>query len=181
MTNDKIQMTNKLIKSQSLNYLLIKRFIWVLSFGFWISILILPANAAQVSSTDLLNKPDLYNGKIVIFEGEAVGDILENWINVNDGNNAIGIFVREKIALDEISYLGDYKKVGDKLKITGQFNKACAEHGGDLDIHAEHLEVTALGHPINHPFDLSKLYSLLILLGVTVFVYIIKTILHKKK
>jgi len=48
MTNDKLQMINKYIKPKSLNYLLIKRFIWILILGFWISISVFSANAATL-------------------------------------------------------------------------------------------------------------------------------------
>ena len=180
MTNDKYQMSNKSLKPKSFKDLKIKRFIWTLSLGFWILMFGFSANA-QVSSTDLLNNPNSYNGKSILYKGEVVGDIMDHWVNINDGNAAIGIWVKEKIALDEIAYLGDYKTNGDQIIVNGIFNKACSAHGGDLDIHAQHLEVVKLGGPIEHPLDMLKVYSLLTLFGAVVLVYIVKTILFRRK
>lgn len=142
---------------------------------------IFTVNAFALSSSDLLNDPNRYNGQIITFEGEAVGDIMGNWINISDGSNAIGIWIKEKLALDEISYIGDYKTKGDKIRVTGIFNKTCAEHGGDLDIHAQNMEITGLGTPTEHPLDMAKIYSLLILLAVATLVYIAKTLSYRKK
>ena len=37
--------------------------------------------------------------------------------------------------------LGDYKHEGDIVGVAGAFNAACAQHGGDMDIHATSLSV----------------------------------------
>ena len=136
---------------------------------------------ASVSSFDLLTNPNQYNGKEIVYEGEVIGDIMGHWINVNDGNTAIGIFAEDQRLLDEISYLGKYKAIGDTVRITGVFYKTDPNHGGDLDIRANKLEVIKLGQKIDHPLKIDKVYSLLILFGVTILVYIIKTILFRRK
>ncbi len=139
------------------------------------------ANAAQVTSNDLLTNPDLYNGKTITYEGEVVGDIIDGWINVKDDNAAIGIYVGSNKLIDEITYLGNYKTIGDIVQITGKFYKADPLHGGDLDIRAKKLEVVKIGTPIKHTIDKSKVTSLLMLFGITIFLYILKSIIYKKR
>ncbi len=102
-----------------------------------------------VSLEELIDHSDLYDGRTVAYEGEAIGNILNRgkyaWINVSDGSNsAIGIYMTEEQA-DKISLLGHYETVGDRIRIQGIFHEACNEHGGDLDIHAETVEVIEKG------------------------------------
>src|SRR5450756_1940772 len=47
----------------------------------------------------------------------------------------------EKIDSEDIKILGGYKNKGDRVMVTGVFNRACHEHGGDTDIHAFSVEV----------------------------------------
>jgi len=101
------------------------------------------AEQAKVSSGMLLADPGLYDGRTISFEGEIIGDIMKQgryaWINLNDGRAAIGVFA----AADNVKGLsgGGYKKQGDIVRVSGEFHKACPQHGGDLDIHADSVTV----------------------------------------
>jgi hypothetical protein len=103
---------------------------------------------SQISSSDLINNAKQYDGKEVVYGGEVVGDVMIRgkfaWINVNDTKNAIGIWLPADLA-KEVSYTGSYKTKGDIVEAKGKFNRACIEHGGDLDIHANSLQVIEKG------------------------------------
>jgi len=50
-----------------------------------------------------------------------------------------------------IDTYGDYKHEGSIVQITGVFNGACKEHGGDMDIHATTLSLLRPGHEVVDP------------------------------
>jgi len=58
---------------------------------------------------------------------------------------------------DRISTFGDYKHEGDVVEVTGVFNAACSQHGGDMDIHADRLAVLIPGRPAADPVKPWKL------------------------
>ncbi len=117
--------------------------------------LILPISAnaenQSVSSTELIENASELNGNTVYYSGEVVGDILYRgdyaWINISDGANAIGIYIPTAEA-EKIEYVGRYRVVGDTVSLTGTFHRACAEHGGDMDIHADTINITEKGYTV---------------------------------
>jgi hypothetical protein len=74
------------------------------------------------------------------------------WLNVSDGNNAIGIWIKSNDIAD-ITIAGRYDAHGDTVRVTGIFNRACASHGGDFDIHAEQIELVEKGYAVNHDIE----------------------------
>jgi hypothetical protein len=110
--------------------------------------------AAAVSSTELLNGLSRFDGQRVTYEGEVIQDLMRRgdhaWVNLNDGQNAIGIWVRAE-SLRAIRFSGSYDHQGDWVEVTGVFHAACPEHGGDVDLHAEDLSVVQSGGPTPHP------------------------------
>ena len=109
------------------------------------------AQAQPVSSTELINNSKQYDGQAVTYEGEVIGDMMSrgqfSWVNANDGQNAIGCWVAGNL-LNDISYSGSYKTKGDWIEVSGVFQRACAEHGGDLDIHAQSIRKLKSGRQI---------------------------------
>jgi hypothetical protein len=109
-----------------------------------------PVSAAsdQVSINELMNNSAFYDDKIIVLTGEAIGECLERengcWINMSDGGNAIGIWMTESDAA-RIRIYGDYRHTGDKVTVTGIFYEACAEHGGEPDIHCTELTIDHIG------------------------------------
>ena len=103
-----------------------------------------------ISSQELIEQGKAYDNRFVEYQGEVIGDIMNRgeytWINVNDGSNAIGIWINS-LEAKKISYSGTYKFTGDIVNIQGTFHRACSEHGGDLDIHASKLEIVERGAP----------------------------------
>ncbi len=101
-----------------------------------------------ISSTELIENAQIYDGKEVVYEGEVIGEIMHRrdgvWVNINDGDNSIGVWMSEELAA-AIKHRGSYKARGDILEVKGIFNRACVQHGGDLDIHATALRKTKSG------------------------------------
>lgn len=120
------------------------------------------AESEGVNSNDLIDHAKDYDNQKVVYEGEVLGDILYRgdhaWLAVSDGNNTIGIYVTAEQAR-QISMVGGYGKHGDTIRVEGIFHRACAEHGGDLDIHANTVAVLKAGEDVQMP--LSRLVTIL--------------------
>jgi len=143
-----------------------------------------PASADDtVKVAQLVDNMRKYDGRVVTIQGEAIGDVMVRgtyaWITVDDdryskksieeggelvgmSNSGIGIWVLEHDTR-EITIYGGYKNKGAIVRVTGVFNRACHEHGGDTDIHATSVEVLKPGHPFSHPFPYDKLLVVVLL------------------
>ena len=172
-------ITKSKVKSQKL-----KLFTWIQSFVFCIAILhfafcILNFNcyAEPISSTELIQDSQQYDGKEVIFKGEVIGEVMPRgdgvWVNINDGENSIGIWMPHELAA-AIEYRGGYNVKGDILEIKGIFNRACVQHGGDLDIHAISLEKIKSGWQKQDKIILAKRNLLIILTVILCLILILK-------
>jgi hypothetical protein len=120
---------------------------------------------------DLIEQGKSLDGQEVVFEGEVIGDIMRRgdhaWINVLNHGTAIGVWVTEE-QCHVIGLTGRYGTTGDQVRITGLFRRSCAEHGGDLDIHAASLEVLQTGTRISMPLDKRRLAAAIVLLIMAV-------------
>jgi hypothetical protein len=135
------------------------------------------AYAQGVASDELIKNAQAYDGKPVVFEGEAVGEVMRRgahaWVNLHDGKNAIGIWMPLSFTGD-IGYTGSYKAKGDWLEATGIFRKSCPEHGGDLDIHAHSLRKVNVGRPLVQRMNPGKKNFALVLAGALCLVLILR-------
>jgi aspartyl/asparaginyl-tRNA synthetase len=106
------------------------------------------AYAADIKSQQLIDNAKKYDGMEITYTGEAIGDIMVRgnyaWVNVNDGDNAIGVWAPES-EVKKISFTGSYEYIGDKIRVTGIFHRACKDHGGDFDIHTTSIKVITKG------------------------------------
>lgn len=141
------------------------------------------AYAQSISSSDLINNAKQYDGKAVDYRGEVIGDIMIRgqyaWININDGQNAIGIWAA-KTLIEDIAYKGSYTFKGDEVEIAGIFHRSCPEHGGDLDIHAQSIRKIASGRQISESLDLNKLRSALLLSGILILFLLLDLLARKR-
>ena len=116
----------------------------------------------KVLLNDLIEDSIGMDQKKVVVTGEVIGEELErgeySWININDGTNAIGIWV-SKNQIKQIKYYGGYHAVGDRISIEGVFHRGCKIHGGDVDIHAEQLQVVKRGHTVVYPIAKEKIIA----------------------
>ena len=135
------------------------------------------AQSSQIA--DLINEGTLHNGKRVVIEGEAIGHLMQRgdfaWFNVNDGTLGIGVWAPVEL-VSQIKFLGRHAVIGDQAKIEGIFNSHCAMHGGDTDIHADSIVVTTVGREKALSHDPKKVNILIVLIGIMVCLYIIKTL-----
>ncbi len=133
--------------------------------------------AQPISSVELINNAKDYDSNPVVYQGEVIGDIMLRgeyaWINVNDGKNAIGIWIK-KALIKDILYTGSYKEKGDLLEIAGKFNRSCLEHGGDLDIHARSINKISSGSKIPHSVNKKQINLILGLFGIFVLAYYLR-------
>ncbi len=106
-----------------------------------------------VSSRQLIGHSRDFDGKPVEFKGELVGEPMRRgdhlWLNVSDGDSAIGIWVPAP-AMPAVRYFGAYSVRGDTVLVYGLFHRSCPEHGGDMDIHAEAITIVAPGEAVSH-------------------------------
>lgn len=108
--------------------------------------------ARTLSLTELIEDTKEYDGKIISFEGEAIGNILYRgnhaFVNISDaGNSVVGVWMTADEARN-IKVLGHYGTQGDTVYVKGVFNNACSEHGGDPDIHAQSVSIIESGRNI---------------------------------
>ncbi len=124
----------------------------------------------------LLENSDAFDGKIVTVRGEVIGVLVKGdhaWVNILENGYAIGVWCTAEDA-EKISVVGDYTHIGDTIEVTGVFHRACPDHGGDLDIHAETLTLISPGHEIPRslsPF-LTALGLILLVTGILVTVFV---------
>ncbi len=115
-------------------------------------VIFLPAPAKAeypaLTSTEMIENASALSNTTVSYNGEVIGDLLYRgdyaWINVSDGTNAISCYISATEA-DKIEYIGRYRIIGDAVSLTGTFHRACVEHGGDMDIHADKVIIDREG------------------------------------
>lgn len=137
-----------------------------------------------ISSAELIENAKQLDGKEVIYQGEAIGEVMirgnYSWVNLHDGENAIGIWMPNNF-LSLISFTGSYSSRGDWLEARGIFNRACAMHGGDLDIHATQLYKIRDGRQVKHRLVTEKQGLSIILSGVLLCLLILQLLSKKLK
>jgi hypothetical protein len=133
--------------------------------------------AEPTTSTGLINNAKEYDTKTVTYSGEVIGDVMARgeyaWININDGKNAIGVWLPKDLTQD-ILYTGTYRSRGDWIEVTGIFHRVCLEHGGDLDIHAQQIRRIIPGREKTESLNLGKRNLALALLGVLCLALILR-------
>jgi hypothetical protein len=135
---------------------------------------------AFIDINELIENAKKLDGEEVVIQGEAIGERMDrgnySWININDGTNAIGIWLKERDA-DKVLYYGNYKNIGDTLKITGIFNRACMEHGGEADFHSVSIEIVEEGYQNKEQIASVKIISAAILMP---FAFLLMVLLTRK-
>ena len=132
------------------------------------------------SSTQLVEQPKRWDGKTITFRGEAIAERMVRgdyaWIHLNDDgyylknveegsglhgyNSGMPVWLPANLT-DQLLTYGDYKHEGEVVEVRGTFNAACAQHGGDMDIHAVSLERVLPGR---HAIDAVKPWK--VVLGI---------------
>lgn len=132
---------------------------------------------AAVTSADLVECPDTFDGQRVSFEGEAVGAVMQRgdhaWIQLNDdpyglalgplpahrltvGGNAGMAVVIPRSAAPGIT-AGSFNRHGTGVAVTGTYYKSHALDAGAPAIDADSLEIIRPPRAIQHPVSLPRL------------------------
>lgn len=117
------------------------------------------------------------DGSEVSFTGEVVGDVVNaesgyKWVNImGTANTVIGVRVSDEQA-QLIQNYGGYHATGTMLKIAGTYHIACAEHQGELDVHAASVEVADAGGAITHLVDTKRLLVACVLCFIVVAILV---------
>lgn len=135
------------------------------------------------SSADLVEAPATWDGRTVNFTGEVITEAMErgehSWIHINDDayylknveegtplggyNSGMPVWIPTELT-NQIAFYGDYRYEGDVVRVRGTFNAACAQHGGDMDIHATTLQVLKPGRAVVDPIKPWKPVAAIVLL-----------------
>lgn len=118
-------------------------------------------NAFQTTLAELLDARRALDGKMVVFQGEAIGDIINaghnrKWVLLDDNGAALSVLLTTDQA-KMITNLGRYGVKGTTLKVTGVYHIADAEEAGELDVRAYKVEVVSPGERFEKPVHLWKL------------------------
>lgn len=150
--------------------------IFILSVTLLAFALMIPAYAEESHTqtlSELVENAKASDGDTVTMTVEMIGDVMSRgdhaWVNGLDSTGAIGLWMPDKMA-SEINVLGSGKYTGDVFAITGIFHRACAEHGGDMDIHVISMKLMVSGHPSDQGVSRTKLlYAVLLSLVGLIF------------
>ncbi len=153
------------------------------------------ALAQQVTGTgpdsaELVEDSEVWDGRRVEFQGEIIGEAMVRgewaWIHINDDayqlrnieegaepggyNTGHAVWI-DADRLKDVVHYGDYHNEGDIVRVAGVFNAACAQHGGDMDIHADNLEVVRRGRRVVDPISPTKAWWAAVLSVVAAAAY----------
>ena len=139
-------------------YKTVKTLLTTLFFSLFLCTQVSAADRTEINT--LIEKSQAFDGQTVTVEGEALGEAMLRgeyaWINISDNTNAIGVWLKASDA-QKISVFGDYRHKGDTVKITGIFSRNCAEHGGDVDIHNQAMEIIEKGTNVPETITQTKI------------------------
>jgi hypothetical protein len=143
-------------------------------------------------STELVEDAGVWDGRIIGFTGEAIGEVMRRgdmaWIHLNDdayghadagaspglagANSGIAVWVDSAMA-SQITSFGIYGRHGDLVEVTGTFHAACPQHGGDTDIHATSLRIVRPGYATVQLIRPSRMIAASILAGLTLGLFLV--------
>ena len=132
--------------------------------------------AQRISSKELISKSESFDGKEIIYQGEIIGERMCRekgcWLNVKDGDFAIGVWIPSEIKFIP-KYTGSYKYQGDEIEIRGIFHRNCKEHLGEIDIHAQKVVLIKEGKEIEHTVGIVKKNLVIFIWGILCLVLIL--------
>jgi hypothetical protein len=140
----------------------------------------------RVTSAAVVSCPTRFDGEIVTYVGELVGDLLHRdggaWVLVNDDdyalavgplpthrdhrgtNSGLSVWLPDE-HLDQVTGLGRPGRRGDVVQIEGHIERTDPDDGGGLTLRATEIEVLRPSERFEDPTDLPQL-----LLAVTALV-----------
>jgi hypothetical protein len=126
---------------------------------------------------DLIEHAKTLDGQEVIVQGEAIGERMDrgdySWVNINDGTNAIGIWLKKSEA-EKIATYGNYKNIGDTIQVAGVFYRACNDHGGEADLHAISISIVKKGYTVNKQVEDKKIVAAIVLCIIALVLVLVR-------
>lgn len=122
----------------------------------------------QVSSDELLDCPRAYDGRVVRYRGEPVGEVLPRgdhaWVQLNDGvyaqtnplplrrdfagsNSGVGVRLPAG-GVGEIVHVGGPQRHGDLIEVEGRFHRVLPDTADTMAIDADRVQRVRGGEPI---------------------------------
>lgn len=137
----------------------------IISIGLGLALLLQPiigiADQQAVTLNQLIEESEAYDGRSVVVNGEVLLEAMERtdgtWININDGTNAMGVFMSTDAA-NTISKYGNYHTVGDCIEIEAVFHRSCKTHGGEMDLHFIQFRNIEPGYDKDQPLNTSRIW-----------------------
>jgi hypothetical protein len=149
----------------------------IISMIIWVLLGLPHGVSAFTDSTALIENGKQLDGKKIVYAGEVIREPMlrgnYGWINVSDGSNTIGVWT-EKKAILRIKRYGCYQNSGDRVKIMGIFHRSCPVHGGDMDIHAQTLEIIQPGAVKSHPVKANQYFGAFLALSVALLTCLLR-------
>ena len=131
--------------------------------------------AQSLSVAEIIKNVKSFDGKTITFEGEVIGDVMRRgnfaWVNVYNYDDALGVWMSASLAAG-IDHTGSYRQAGDRIEVVGVFHRACPEHGGDMDLHAQAMRRISCGGPIVDVPSSKKRNFIILLLGAFTVLWI---------
>lgn len=136
-----------------------------------------PEPVGRVTSSQIIECPELFDGHAVVFVGEVIGDVLRRdggaWVLMNDDdyaleagplrshgrllgyNSGLSVWLEGDVA-ELVDEAGGPDRRGDILLVRGVVHRTDPADGGGLTIRAFEGEVLADGEPIRVPLHTTQ-------------------------
>ncbi len=132
----------------------------------------------EVSVSGLLSASERLDGETVSFEGEAIGEPLNNdpgykWVNIAQDGAMVGVRLSDEQA-SAISAYGSYGHTGDTVRVEGSYNLDCPSHGGQIDVHADSVSVLSEGSSWQRGMSLELVVAGALLMVLSIVLSIVR-------
>ncbi len=138
---------------------------------------------AYVTTQELIDHADKFDGRKVFLKGEAIGDVLPrgqwSWVNIQDDSNVIGVLLPRGIA-EQIVFNGDYNNRGDVLEASGIFFRADPLTAGELCVRAQGIKILKRGYMTFHVLHPEKIKIALLFVSMVICLGALRLIIKKK-
>jgi hypothetical protein len=149
------------------------------------------ALAPTVTSLELVEHPEEWDGRRITFTGEAIGSAMRRgaltWLHLNDDtygmadgatpirlqgyNSGHAVVIASELA-EEVTRFGSHGQRGDRVTVEGVFHAADSRFGGDMLIEADALAVVVPGRRMDDSVDTWKPVAIAVLAVSAVLGYV---------
>ena len=153
-----------------------------------------------VTSSELYDCPQTFDGSEVRYRGEVIGAVLQRnggaWVHLNDdiyahdlgplpahrdyrgGNGGLGVFIPQDLA-EQITHIGGPKGRGDIVEVSGTFHRVDSETGEVAILRATRGFVSA-GGPLERPLLPALRVGALAMTAIMIITVIAERVLRRR-